>query len=210
MPKKSFKSKQCAFWLCLSCLSLVKCIPALAINKMESFIIFQGWNASKLIQSGILIDQNLICWFLHSDENNGNLESTLYSSCRKLHGIQNELMDQPSVFYIPNLERCNQQANNIIGTSEFLSHQCDLNVVWHIIEGQPSVFRNINVELKNMKHFIEMSAIDFNSSIQLTFDVITQLLEVCAHFTLKFRLTSCDFFFGSTLNRFRFFYPLID
>lgn len=99
-------------------------------------------------------------------------------SVRKLHGIQNELMDWPSVFYIPNLERCNNQVNNIIGTQEFLSHQYELNVIWHIIEGQPSVSRSINVELKNMKHFLESSAIDYNSSIQLTFDVLTQLLEV--------------------------------
>lgn len=87
-------------------------------------------------------------------------------------------MNSPSVFYIPNLERCNQQSNNIIGTTEFLSHQYELNVIWHIIEGQTSVSRSINVELKNMKHFLEASAIDYNSSIQLTFDILTQLIEV--------------------------------
>lgn len=99
-------------------------------------------------------------------------------SARKLHGIQNELMNPPSVFYIPNLERCNLPTNNIIGTEEFLSHQYELNVIWHIIEGQASASRSINVELRNMKHFLEASAIDYNSSIQLTFDVLTQLLEV--------------------------------
>lgn len=97
-------------------------------------------------------------------------------SLRKLHGIQNELMTEPSVFYAPNLERCNLQTNNIIGTEEFL-HQFELNVIWHIIEGQTPISRSINIELKNMKHFMEASGIDFNSSIQLTFDVITQLLE---------------------------------
>ncbi|XP_031632927.1 huntingtin [Contarinia nasturtii] len=99
-------------------------------------------------------------------------------SLRKLHGIQNELMRPPSVFYLPNLERCDVPTNNIIGTETFHSQQYDLNVIWHIIEGQPAASRSINIELKNMKHFLDASAIDFNSSIQLTFDVLTQLLEV--------------------------------
>lgn len=87
-------------------------------------------------------------------------------------------MQPLSVFYMPNLERCDLPTNNIIGTKEFLSHQYELNVIWHIIEGQPSVSRSINIELKNMKHFLDASAIDFNSSIQMTFDVLTQLIEV--------------------------------
>lgn len=102
-----------------------------------------------------------------------------FNSSRKLHGIQNSLMiNSSSVFYIPNLERCDRKASNIIGTEDFLSHQYELNVIWHIIEGQPAVSRSIDVELKNMKHFLEASAIDFNSSIQLTFDVLSQLLDV--------------------------------
>lgn len=87
-------------------------------------------------------------------------------------------MPAPSVFYISNLEYCNRCGSNIIGTLEFQLQQYELNVIWHIIEGQPAVSRCIDVELKNMKHFIEMSLIDFASSIQLTFDVICQLSEV--------------------------------
>lgn len=96
-------------------------------------------------------------------------------------------LHQPNVFYMPNLERSlninsvhNQKKHidDIIGTQEFLLQQYDLNVVWHVIEEQCSTSKTINVELKNTKYFLEKSAIDFNSSIQLTFDVITQLLEM--------------------------------
>lgn len=87
-------------------------------------------------------------------------------------------MNPSSVFYIANLERCDLNSNNVIGTTEFASHQYDLNVIWHIIEGQPAVSKRIDVELKNMKYFLEATAIDFNSSIQLTFDVLSQLLDV--------------------------------
>lgn len=33
--------------------------------------------------------------------------------------------------------------------------------------------------MKNMKYFLEKSAIDYNSGVQLTFDVIALSLEVC-------------------------------
>lgn len=79
---------------------------------------------------------------------------------------------------MPNLERCNHRDNNIIGTTEFLMHQFDLNLLWHVIEGQPPASRCTNVGLKNMKYFLENAGVDFNSSIQLMFDVITQLHEV--------------------------------
>lgn len=102
----------------------------------------------------------------------------LFFSSRKLHRIQSELVNQSSVFYLPNLERCNHRANNIIGTHEFSLHQFELNVLWHIIEGQPPTSQSISVELKNMKHFLENAGVDFNSSIQLMFDVITQMHEV--------------------------------
>lgn len=92
-------------------------------------------------------------------------------------------MSAPSVFYIPNLEYCNRRASNIIGTHEFQPQQYELNVIWHIIEGQPAISRCIDVELRNIKHFIETSLIDFASSIQLTFDVICQLSEVRANFS---------------------------
>lgn len=88
------------------------------------------------------------------------------------------MMVTPSVFYMPNLERCNQEKCNIIGTDEFLSHQFDLNVIWHRIEQQPAISRSIDVELKNMMHFLATSEIDFDSSIQMTFNFISIRLDV--------------------------------
>lgn len=114
-----------------------------------------------------------------SEKTNVNILLTSLYSSRKLHEIQNSLMPAPSVFYLSNLEYCIQCGSNIIGTHEFQSQQYDLNVIWHLIEGQPAVSRCIDVELKNLKHFVAMSLIDFASSIQLTFDVICQLSEVC-------------------------------
>lgn len=108
---------------------------------------------------------------------------SLARSSRKLHEIQNSLMSAPSVFYIPNLENCDHRAGNIIGTHEFLLQQYELNVIWHLIEGQPAVSRCIDVQLKNMRYFMERSSIDFASSIQLTFDVICQLSEVWGKFS---------------------------
>lgn len=153
----------------------------------------QAWqfvlSCSKIATSYSRLNQvNKRRWVRRPIENTKWL--SLVFSSRKLHEIQSELHDQSSVFYMPNLERCNYRANNIIGTDEFLMHQFDLKVLWHIIEEQPPVSRNIKVELKNMKYFLENAGVDFNSSIQLMFDVITQLHEV--HF--------CKCFFFSDLR----------
>lgn len=143
---------------------------------------FQDCIVSQLIQSGK--DQSSRFERRHNSADSlgclliDKLCTLLFFSSRKLHRIQSELVNQSSVFYLPNLERCNHRANNIIGTDEFASHQFELNVLWHIIEGQPPTSQSISVELKNMKHFLENAGVDFNSSIQLMFDVITQMHEV--------------------------------
>lgn len=114
---------------------------------------------------------------------------------KKLHNVQCMFMQQPNVFYMPNAERCwtilgvcarSKHINNSIGTHDFRLHQYDLNVVWHAIEGQCPALKSMNIELKNMKHFLEISAIDFNSGIQLTFDVIAQSLEVSVAYRRSF------------------------
>lgn len=101
-------------------------------------------------------------------------------SAKKLHKIQimKSGYDQPNIFYMPNLERFTEEncIDNIIGTKAFHSQQFDLNIIWHLIEGEPS--KAFNIELRNMSYFLIKSTIDINSSIQLTFDVITQLIEV--------------------------------
>lgn len=135
---------------------------------------FPDWNVSKLIRSGKNLPTPPTNYFK-------SVQCLTCFSSRKLHGIQNGLMNPPSVFYIPNLERCSQSGSNIIGTEDFLLHQYELNVIWHIVEGQPPITQCIGVELKNLKHFLDASSIDFNSSIQLTFDVICQLLDVNYH-----------------------------
>lgn len=104
-----------------------------------------------------------------------------------MHAIQSVFLHQPNVFYMPNAERHltnnnvyspNKHNNNGIGTHDFCLQQYDLNVLWHAIEGQCPALKSMNIELKNMNFFLEKSAIDLNSGIQLTFDVITQSLEV--------------------------------
>lgn len=92
----------------------------------------------------------------------------------------------PSVFYAPNFERnltrfrrikYHRCSNDVIGTESFVANQCDLNVVWHIIEGQMFASVELNTSLKNMRYFIEQSGIDLTSSVELIFNVFTQLME---------------------------------
>lgn len=119
---------------------------------------------------------------------------------RKLHTIQSVFLHQPNVFYMANAERhftnsdvyCHSKHNNNgIGTRDFRLQQYDLNVLWHAIEGQCPALKSMNIELKNMKFFLEKSAIDLNSGIQLTFDVITQSLEVLEQLHI-FLLFKCE------------------
>lgn len=88
---------------------------------------------------------------------------------------------------MPNLERNligfngYSRRDQIIGSSTFAPNQFDLNVIWHVIEEQPFASHEMNVSLKNMRYFLENSTVDLNSSVQVIFDVFTQLLEVCVN-----------------------------
>lgn len=98
---------------------------------------------------------------------------------KKLHKIQSSFLPEPIVFYLSNLERnLTGNIDNIIGSHTFLPNQCELNVIWHIIEEQQFSTVASNVSLKNMHFFIDKSVIDVKSSVQVIFDVFTQLLEV--------------------------------
>lgn len=93
----------------------------------------------------------------------------------------------PSVFYQSNLERClkghladgKRLTDNSIGTETLASNQYELNTIWHIIEEQQfSNTSNDYVSLKNTQYFLEQSSIDLKSSLQIIFDVLTQVIQV--------------------------------
>lgn len=86
---------------------------------------------------------------------------------------------------MPNLERYltgfdghkHTGCDHTIGSNTFAPNQCELNVIWHIIEEQPFASHELNVSLKNMRYFLDNSTVDMNSSVQVIFDVFTQLIE---------------------------------
>lgn len=104
---------------------------------------------------------------------------------------------------MPNLERNlsgfngrkHSSCDNIIGSNTFEPNQYELNIVWHIIEEQSFASHEMNVSLKNMRYFLDKSSVDMNSSVQVIFDVFTQLIEV--------RTLSVDFI--DALNEENFF-----
>lgn len=108
-------------------------------------------------------------------------------SLKKLYKLQTLFASGPCIFYMPNLERNltrfngskHSSCDNIIGSKRFAPNQCELNVIWHIIEEQPFASHELNVSLRNMRYFLDKSTVDMNSSVQVIFDVFTQLIEVC-------------------------------
>lgn len=78
-----------------------------------------------------------------------------------------------------NLERTIRKCktDNVIGTSLFLSEQYDLYTIWQNIEGEPMATKD-NIGLRNLKYFQTKSTIDIDSSLQLTFDVMNQLIDI--------------------------------
>ncbi|XP_055389254.1 protein PFC0760c isoform X2 [Condylostylus longicornis] len=111
-------------------------------------------------------------------------------STKKLYKVQ-LLVPGSNVFYIPNLERNLSSMlsengndgmynikNSSIGTDLFQANQYDLNFVWQLMENsnmEPDIKNNVHI--KNFQYFRQQSEIDFKSSSQLTFDIITQLIE---------------------------------
>ena len=86
-----------------------------------------------------------------------------------------------NVFYEANLERkfnekCLTLLDNSISSSKYLSNQMKMNHTWQHIEEFTS--KTTDVFFENSNYFIQQSGIDLKSSIQLTFDVFSQLIEV--------------------------------
>lgn len=107
---------------------------------------------------------------------------------------------QPCAFYLPNLERdlsrCTEtsgsSADDIIGTNRFGANQCDLNIIWHIIEEQTFASPYLNVTMKNIRYFVEKFSVDINSSTKVLSDVFAQLIEDNCALVLPHLVKFCD------------------
>lgn len=107
-------------------------------------------------------------------------------SLKKLHHIQTYLPG-PNVFYQSNLERSlagdETRYDNLIGTHKFTSNQFELNSIWQIVEEQ-NLANSKYIPIKNINYFVEKSGVDLRSSVQLIFDVCTQMMEVSVVFNI--------------------------
>lgn len=150
----------------------------------DSSITFHVCRDQRLIRLGNF-NQSRVHYEIH--------HNIFYFSLKKLYKLQSLFVSGPCIFYMPNLERNlsefngpkNSIGDNIIGSNSFAPSQCELNVIWHIIEEQQFATHVLNVSLKNMRYFLENSSVDMNSSVQVIFDVFTQLIEVYLHFSAK-------------------------
>jgi hypothetical protein len=108
---------------------------------------------------------------------------------KKLHKIK-LLLPPPNLFHLSNAERTvvtindgvtgmrrasNCTNNNVIGTNDFLYNQFGMKYFWQQIEDKIDVK---DVTLINSKFFIEKIGIDIKSSVQLIYDIFTQMIEV--------------------------------
>lgn len=98
-------------------------------------------------------------------------------SIKKLHQIH-QLIPNRTVFNVTNIERITEDNKTRIdvGSLSFNSNQFDLNYVWSIIECKAQMLKD--VLMINGVNVIEQSGIDRKSSIQLIFDVFSQIIEV--------------------------------
>lgn len=116
----------------------------------------------------------------------------LFRSLKKLHQAQ-LLVCASSVFNQPNLERdlSSRQNDNFIGTHNFWPNQYDLYYIWHQMEQSSQFQQNVaddpsnngrrssnGVIETNFQYYSERSGIDFKSSTQVVFDVLSELLQV--------------------------------
>lgn len=114
----------------------------------------------------------------------------LHSRLKKLHQAQ-LLLGPLSVFNQPNLERdlSSRQNDNFIGTHNFWPNQYDLYYIWHqmeqssqfqqnVVAGIGSESRSEGIMESNFQYYSEKSGIDFKSSAQVVFDVLSQLVQV--------------------------------
>jgi hypothetical protein len=115
---------------------------------------------------------------------------------KKLHKIK-LLLPPPNLFHLSNAERkvvtindgvpsttglrwgtsrsWTTTNNNVIGTNDFLYNQFGMKYFWQQIEDKIDVK---DVTLINSKFFIEKIGIDIKSSVQLIYDIFTQMIEV--------------------------------
>ena len=105
-------------------------------------------------------------------------------SLRKLHNIQ-LLMPITNIFYQPNLERVLLNTTNsdillsddFISTRQFKVNQYRLNHIWCLLEDSNSTnIDSSNLVVKNTKYSIEKYGIDTKSTIQMIYNIYTQLL----------------------------------
>lgn len=120
-----------------------------------------------------------------------------FKSVKKLHKVL-QLLPTPNLFYLPNFEQklVGKHHDDIIGTGKFQPNQMELNSIWQIVEESSDIY---DVPLKNMQYSIGVSEIDLRSSVQLIFDVFSQIIDVremlcieyCSFFIMK--ISNCCF-----------------
>lgn len=101
-----------------------------------------------------------------------------FLSLKKLHKSLLTLAPFSNAFLLPNLERTDRRTSTI-STTKCLPNQIDLTYLWQIIEDVPEPPKSS--QQKNARHILEQSGIDLKSSVQLIFDVFSQLMEVLIH-----------------------------
>lgn len=88
-----------------------------------------------------------------------------------------QLLPLPNAFYQTNGERSLMAAGeNMIGFDRFLTSQMEMKCIWQYVEEVAR--RHSDVSVKNAEYFVAQSGVDFKSSVQLIFDVYSQLIEV--------------------------------
>uniref|UniRef100_T1GKF8 Uncharacterized protein n=1 Tax=Megaselia scalaris TaxID=36166 RepID=T1GKF8_MEGSC len=110
---------------------------------------------------------------------------------KKLHQAQLLLCESSNVFNHPNLERdlSSRQNDNFIGTHNFWPNQYDLYYIWHQMEQSSQFQQSVDEGSEDFRvsddfeagtkimYYCERSGIDFKSSAQVVFDVLSELLQ---------------------------------
>uniref|UniRef100_A0A2M4A9U2 Huntingtin n=1 Tax=Anopheles triannulatus TaxID=58253 RepID=A0A2M4A9U2_9DIPT len=122
---------------------------------------------------------------------------------KKLHNIQ-LLIPLSNVFYQPNLERrlmitviddLHSTGDSSVGTIRFDRNQLALKHFWEIMErSNESDGRStaVSLSVRNWQYFVEKINIDVNSSMQLIYGVLEQLLDGDPSLVLPHLLSFCE------------------
>ncbi|XP_050082071.1 huntingtin [Anopheles aquasalis] len=122
---------------------------------------------------------------------------------KKLHNIQ-LLIPLSNVFYQPNLERrlmitvmddLHSTGDSSVGTMRFDRNQLALKHFWEIIERSNETDGRstaASLSVRNWQYFVEKINIDVNSSMQLIYGVLEQLLEGDPSLVLPHLLSFCE------------------